>query len=332
MNQFKLKFLRLAIRMRGTGVVLYGHNVTRHAGEKLIPTLHLRPEELEFNIELFKQVGFQFINAEQLVQIADNGFKSDRPWVHLTFDDGYQDNYDVILPILEKHQVPATVFISTFHIENRERFYTYRIKQAILHTDKSMTHKGKTLNGSDDETTRLKFYRFVVDDFKLMRTEEALGLIAQIDQLLQPELRSELDEKWLCDEVLDMDSMHKLAGHSLVTIGSHNHHHLIMNANMSSDEIAYQMSTSKEWISTHLGLEASVYCYPNGQSNDFTDLSGSVCAKYYKLAFTTLSGFTDASTDRFEVPRMFLLRNCISIVHRAALPEWVFRLKTALLG
>lgn len=330
MNRLKLKLLRFAIRMRGTGVVLYGHNVTEHTEEKLIPTLHLTPSELEFNIGLFKQAGFEFISAEQLVQKAHYGFKSGKPWVHLTFDDGYQDNYDVILPILQKHQVPATIFISTHHIQERERFYTYRIKQAILYTDKSMTHKGRTLHGTDDHHARLKFYRFVVDDFKLMRTQEALELIDQINRLLNPELKAELDKKWWCDEVLDMDSMKKLAEDQLVTIGSHNHHHLIMNANMLSEEITYQMATSKEWIKDNLGTEASVYCYPNGQSDDFTKLSGSICANYYKLAFTTLSGFVNSTTDRFEIPRMFLLGNCISIVHRAALPEWVFKLKASL--
>lgn len=329
MNQLKLKLLRFAIRIRCTGVVLYGHNVTEHVGDKLIPTLHLGPCELDFNIELFKKMGFQFISAEQLIQVAENGFRSNRPWVHLTFDDGYQDNYDTILPILEKHQTPATVFISTHHVQNRERFYTYRIKQAILHTDKSISHKLRTLNKADDLAHRIRFYRFLLDDFKLMKTQEALRLMKKIDCLLTPEFKTELDEQWWCDKVLDLHSLRKLAEHHLITIGSHNHHHVVMNKNMSSEEIDYQMTTSKRWIRSQLCLDTPVYCYPNGQPDDFTDLSGSICAKHYKLAFTTISGFIKANTNRFEIPRMFMLGNCISIIHRAALPEWVFKLKNS---
>ena len=33
--------------------------------------------------------------------------------IALTFDDGFKDNYDIALPLLTKHNIPATIFIST---------------------------------------------------------------------------------------------------------------------------------------------------------------------------------------------------------------------------
>ncbi|TAK50767.1 MAG: hypothetical protein EPO25_18465 [Gammaproteobacteria bacterium] len=48
---------------------------------------------------------------------------SARPAIALTFDDGYRDNLDVALPILERHAAPATVFLVTDHIQSGTPFW-----------------------------------------------------------------------------------------------------------------------------------------------------------------------------------------------------------------
>lgn len=311
-------------------MVLYGHNVTKHKNDKLIPSLHLTPEELEHNIHLFRKAGFHFIDTATLNSLAEDKFKSDKAWVHLTFDDGYQDNLDVIVPVLEKLCVPATIFVSSNHIQNKSRFYTYRIKLAVLNTKKGINHKQWKLAEDASEEERLKFYRCVVNDFKLMRSKEALEFIQMIDRLLKPDSWKRLNEYHKSDEVMDVQSLRKLASSEWITIGSHNHDHLIMNANMTKEEIDHQMCTSKKWLMDNLNINVSTYCYPNGQEADFTELSIRVCSKYYKTAFTTLSGFVSSSTNALAIPRMFLLADCISIVHRAAFPNWIFKLKQQL--
>ena len=52
----------------------------------------------------------------------------------VTFDDGYADNFQVALPILLKHKIPATIFASTGMIEEQQGYW-WDIVSGIL-TDK----------------------------------------------------------------------------------------------------------------------------------------------------------------------------------------------------
>jgi peptidoglycan/xylan/chitin deacetylase (PgdA/CDA1 family) len=326
----KQRLLKLVFRFKKPGVVFYGHNVTEHQGEKLIPSLHLTPSEFENTINSFKVLGCDFLTMDQLIAISKDGFNHHNPWLHLTFDDGYKDNLDVILPILKKHGVPATIFVSSNHIAKKQRFYTYRIKLAILNCKQGFSHKHWSLSPNANEETRIKFYRSVVDDFKLMSASEALSFMLKIDQLLTVEAVTSFNFKFWSDEVMDSNEFRKLAEEELITIGSHNHDHVIMNENVSDDEMEYQMSTSKRWIEDNTVEECLSFCYPNGQEADYNQRSKNVGNRHYKLAFTTMSGMVDKRTDLMEIPRMFMLRDCVSIIHRMAFPAWVFKLRSKL--
>ncbi len=52
---------------------------------------------------------FRFLSAEELLA-------SDAPGVLLTFDDGFANNHDVVLPLLMRFRAPAVFFVATQHI------------------------------------------------------------------------------------------------------------------------------------------------------------------------------------------------------------------------
>lgn len=67
----------------------------------------ITPEEFEKDILYLKEQGFTFRTASE----ADNPENLKGKNVYITFDDGYDNDYLITLPILEKHKVKATFFI-----------------------------------------------------------------------------------------------------------------------------------------------------------------------------------------------------------------------------
>lgn len=71
-----------------------------------IDELFVSPSSMDEQLAYLVENGYDPIWFEDLAHIEDY----DKP-VILTFDDGYDDNYNELLPLLQKHQVKATVFV-----------------------------------------------------------------------------------------------------------------------------------------------------------------------------------------------------------------------------
>ena len=76
-----------------------------------IDELFVMPERLEEQLKYLTENGYDPIFFEDLYHVEDY----DKP-VILTFDDGYEDNYTNLFPLLQKYNVKATIFIITGYV------------------------------------------------------------------------------------------------------------------------------------------------------------------------------------------------------------------------
>ncbi len=71
-----------------------------------LEALFVRPDDFRAHITILKEEGYEFL-------FADDYNKTAKPSVMLTFDDGYEDNYTTMFPILKELNAKATVFLIT---------------------------------------------------------------------------------------------------------------------------------------------------------------------------------------------------------------------------
>src|ERR1700761_1581266 len=82
------------------------------------PQQGITVEMFESFIEYFHQNSYTFVSPNEVA----HGLDSNGKYVLVTFDDGYFSNSKA-LPVLERHGIPAALFVSTDHVLQGKAFW-----------------------------------------------------------------------------------------------------------------------------------------------------------------------------------------------------------------
>lgn len=116
------------------GVIFMLHRLVEKSGEGTNRELEITPQFLIQTIYDYRQQGHQFVSIDEACDIISKG-RTKRPFVCLTFDDGYQDNYDIAYPILKQTNVPFAIYVTTGFIDNRLPMWWYPGEQLGINTE-----------------------------------------------------------------------------------------------------------------------------------------------------------------------------------------------------
>ena len=127
-----------------------------------VKTIHEFIKELEYFALKYKIVSLQ-----EFYNLSINNFAPvKKPVIHFTFDDGLRECYDVIAPILIRKGIPATFFINTGFIDNKDLFFRYKISIIIDKlSNEKLIHDKKlneilSINSSDQINEKLLSIRY----------------------------------------------------------------------------------------------------------------------------------------------------------------------------
>ena len=120
------------------GCILMLHRVVEQRNEGENRELEITPEFLKQTIESYRQQGHRFVSIDEACDIINRG-RTNLPFVCLTFDDGYQDNYDIAYPILKQKEVPFAIYVTTGFIDNRLPMWWYSNEKLGISTESLKT-------------------------------------------------------------------------------------------------------------------------------------------------------------------------------------------------
>jgi peptidoglycan/xylan/chitin deacetylase (PgdA/CDA1 family) len=241
-----------------------------------------------------------------------------RDAVVVTFDDGYDDNHDVALPILRELGVPATFFVSTGHIDRGHTYAFDWVAHALL-----LAPPGRLAVpalGLDEtlgtvRSARRALVARTLDRIKSLtgnRQEDVIGeLLAACGQPASGAAPASRPMCW--DQVRALQA----AG---MEIGSHGTHHRML-AKLDEDGIRAELRESRDAIARELGAPPQVLAYPVGGTDAYDARVVRIARELgYRLGCSYLPGINFASiADWFALRRIAVERNTGSGLFEARL-------------
>lgn len=222
------------------------------------------------------------------------------PVVAITFDDGYQDNYQNAFPILQRLKLPATIFLTTGSIDSREPLWFEQLAQTLKCTTREHVDLAIDLPRRfwlRTQVERLEASRQIFHLLRQRDDSERQRWLAEILRALGPVDQSERMHKLL---TWDQIRLMKASG---VDFGGHSVTHPFLSR-LKRDRAVWEVTECKKRIEEELQAPADYFAYPSGREGDFGIWNKELIrAAGYRAAFTTIWGANYKSTDLMELRR-----------------------------
>jgi peptidoglycan/xylan/chitin deacetylase (PgdA/CDA1 family) len=235
--------------------------------------------------------------------------------VVLTFDDGYKDNLAHALPLLERHSIPATIYIATHRLAGNAQIWWYELWDILCDTPEV------TLNGNDRRQT----WTTQSDDGRRQcyvdLSARILALAPNDQRTVMESLRDGRPARTYDAWCLNGEEVTMLDRHPLVTIGAHTHSHPNLSL-LGDSEAREEMLKSKQILESLVGHPVHHFAFPYGDKR---------CAGPREFRLAEACGFKTAVTTQvrpfdgkrwFSVPRAAMREEHDADRIRAKLSGW----------
>jgi peptidoglycan/xylan/chitin deacetylase (PgdA/CDA1 family) len=307
-NRRKMQRLRRASQQKFA--VLCYHRI----GTGGIPLFsELPPEVFEAQMR-FLRLCYRIVSLDEMCAEMERPTRNGHA-VAVTFDDGYRDLYSHALPILRRHQIPATVFLPVDSIETGRVPWYDRIFLTLKVF--SENHLELTLDRPRtfqlcSQQARLQAAAEIIQYF---RTLPDLDRKAHCERL---EAQVKLPSEELKDRMLTWDQVRAM-GRAGITFGSHTMTHPVVSR-LTDEQLESELCESKQLLEERIATPTRHFAFPFGKPADCGEAALPVlirCA--YRSAATTVEG-TNAPGDR-----LYALRRT-QVVNERSVPMFAFKL------
>jgi peptidoglycan/xylan/chitin deacetylase (PgdA/CDA1 family) len=303
------KVLNLGRRLAGTQrpIVLMYHRVAKVTADPW--QCAVAPERFARQIDILKR-DRNIVPMHWLAKQLREG-RLPRKAAAITFDDGYADVFQNALPILRQFGCPATVFITTQAIGDRQGFWWDVLSRIVLETVHLPARLAIVLGGERREWQLLDDCSKTTDGNAI--TREALHAIlhALLKPMVSRRRASALDQlaAWagstaglrLSDRAMTAAELRQLAAADEIEIGGHTLTHPSLPL-VSSHDLSHEVAQSCRDCEAMTGQRVTGFAYPFGDCNDACVQA--VEASGLQYALTTIQREIGPRTHPFRIPRI----------------------------
>lgn len=250
---------------RGKGQILMLHRVLPSTQKQRIWSnsfLEITPEFLENIILYYKNLNYNFLSLSEFYKLNKS---SELPtkFVIFTFDDGYKDNLNYAFPILSKHNIPFTIYITTDFADQKAKLWWYALETKLLDSESlsfsflnnDYFFEYKTINERNNTFEKIHQIIKTTSDNNI---DNLLSSIFSKKELTQP-----------LENVLNWEDIIFLAKQQNVSIGAHtlSHRPLI---SLSKKESYREIKNSIDLIENKINKPVEHFALPYGGTDSYS--------------------------------------------------------------
>ena len=283
--------------------ILCYHGASLGNEHEFSPGTFMRPYTFARRMAMLKKLEMPVLDlADALSKLQAHNLPKNS--VTITIDDGWYGTYAHMLPVLKDLGFPATIYISSYYVENQRFVFGMFVDYVLTNAEKRVIDLSKVnpnLTGRfrlDDAEEREQVYNQVgsyAEKFldALGKDELCRTLAAQLGlDAAQAEERRML-------KFMNSDEVASLSGMGF-DVQLHTHRHRFSPSNR--DEAVQEILDNRN-VLTRLGFpSAKHFCYPSGEHAP--DHPGWLEELGIESAVTTHRGFCTARTSRFLLSRL----------------------------
>jgi peptidoglycan/xylan/chitin deacetylase (PgdA/CDA1 family) len=314
-------------RRRGTGaLVLMYHRVCELADDPFL--LAVQPARFAEHLELLRRHWHPIGLTDAMRRLRKGTLP--RRAVVVTFDDGYADNLHVAAPLLERHKVPATMFVTSGHVGADREFWWDELERIFLSPGTLPAELSLTIDGEAREWPLGDAAVYSVEDHARLRTWDVLdpndpgprqatcrSLLVAL-RGLPPARRDELlgeIRAWSgahpgarpTHRALSPEEARRLAASPTIEVGGHTISHPLLSA-CTVEEQEAEISGGREQLQQLVGVPVKSFAYPFGTAADYTpDTIELVRGAGFETACSNFEGVLTGGTDPLQIPRLMVL-------------------------
>ncbi|MBQ3709560.1 MAG: polysaccharide deacetylase family protein [Bacteroidales bacterium] len=238
--------------------------------------LEITPDYLESMIERKRRQGFEFVDLDTIVAAANGSEIPEKQLVNISFDDGFEDVYTNAYPVLKRHHIPFTLYVTTDMPDGKADLWWLQLER---------------MAGGDAD-----WFNQVSQHVYSCQGDFGIAMHS---------ITSSKADRSLCQQSLTWDQIRLMVSEGLCTVGSHGVSHTALSL-LPEKRAFRELTVSKHRLEEMLGVKVNHFSYPHSffsrESNQLVFQAG------YQTAVIAYGGSIRRQTNHCFFSRNYIVQ------------------------